>query len=649
LLLLLVAKFRRPLGLMHLLFLKNVDQRLILFGGYTDALVRMLHFNAKSSGHHGTRAEDEAYKVLILDASTKDIVAPLLRVDELRSHGVTLHMQINTDRQAIPDVSAIYFVEATEENVLRIAEDAQKGLYDSLYLNFSSKITKQLLQNLASLAVNGNAVARISQVYDQYVNFVSLEPRLFSLGLKNTYLELNDPHSKDNAIEKVIEQVVEGIYCTLVTSSVVPIICSPPGGAAEHVARMLDSKIRVALQNRANLFNESLGKGLSASLQRPLLCLFDRNFELSVSVQHAWMYKPLVHDALGLHLNRTESSPYLNGKVYQVDSDDYFWESYGNEQFPRIAEEVESELKRYKQSVEDLNKATGANIDPNVAIDQSNMVDYSTKGLKSALMTLPQLTERKKNIDKHTNLATALLQVIKERNLDHFYSLEEDLVSGKCNSVDVIDRLSGPEGSLADKMRLALVWLLTSPRVPSDSDCESIENVLQECGANMEAWFYVKRMRRLNLTGKGQHSSSDALIRSGTSQFAADFLGSTFGQGLSSLTKGVKNLLAGEQQAAVTVAVESLMDGKQTSDTEGYIVLDPKSVSGSKHSPQQSFKEAIVFVIGGGNYLEWVSLASWASRAQPSPKSVAYGASDLINGEQMISQLAELGRRSAHI
>eukprot|EP00890_Picochlorum_soloecismus_P003933 jgi/Picsp_1/4540/NSC_06761-R1_sm sec1-family protein len=617
-------------------------------GKQKDALVRMLHFNAKSSGHHSTRAEDEAYKVLILDASTKDIVAPLLRVDELRSHGVTLHMQINADRQVIPDVSAIYFVEATEENVLRIAEDAKKGLYDSLYLNFSSKITRKLLQKFAGLVVNGNAAARISQVYDQHVNFVSLEPRLFSLGLKNTYLELNDPCSKDNAIEKVIEQVVEGIYCTLVTSSVVPIICSPPGGAAEHVARMLDSKIRGALQNRTNLFNEGLGLGLSASLQRPLLCLFDRNFELSVSVQHAWMYKPLVHDALGLHLNRTESSPYLNGKVYQVDSDDYFWENYGNEQFPRIAEEVENELKKYKQSVEDLNKATGANIDPNVAIHQSDMVDYSTKGLKSALMTLPQLTERKRNIDKHTNLATALLQVIKERKLDHFYSLEEDLVSGKSNSVDVIDRLSGPEGTPADKMRLALVWLLTSAKVPSDSECKTIENVLQECGADMAAWFYVKRMRKMNLTGKGQHSSSD-LIGSGTSQFAADFLGSTFGQGLSSLTKGVKNLLAGEQQAAVTVAVESLMDGKQTSDTDGYIVLDPKSVSGSIQSPHQSFKEAIVFVIGGGNYLEWVSLASWASRTQPSPKSVAYGASDLISGEQMISQLAELGRRSAHV
>ncbi len=37
---------------------------------------------------------------------------------------------------------------------------------------------------------------------------------------------------------------------------------------------------------------------------------------------------------------------------------------------------------------------------------------------------------------------------------------------------------------------------------------------------------------------------------------------------------GVKNLLAGEQQAAVTVAVEALMDNKP--EAENFAVLDPK-------------------------------------------------------------------------
>ena len=45
------------------------------------------------------------------------------------------------------------------------------------------------------------------------------------------------------------------------------------------------------------------------------------------------------------------------------------------------------------------------------------------------------------------------------------------------------------------------------------------------------------------------------------------------------LPTGVKNLLAGEQQAAVTVAVEALMDGRQTQEADTYAVFDPK-VSG---------------------------------------------------------------------
>jgi sec1 family domain-containing protein 1 len=39
---------------------------------------------------------------------------------------------------------------------------------------------------------------------------------------------------------------------------------------------------------------------------------------------------------------------------------------------------------------------------------------------------------------------------------------------------------------------------------------------------------------------------------------------------------GVKNLLAGEQQAAVTVAVEALMDNKQGAEMDGFATYDPK-------------------------------------------------------------------------
>lgn len=39
------------------------------------------------------------------------------------------------------------------------------------------------------------------------------------------------------------------------------------------------------------------------------------------------------------------------------------------------------------------------------------------------------MTERKKKIDMHTNIATYLMRQIKDRKLDQFFELESSLVS----------------------------------------------------------------------------------------------------------------------------------------------------------------------------------------------------------------------------
>lgn len=54
--------------------------------------------------------------------------------------------------------------------------------------------------------------------------------------------------------------------------------------------------------------------------------------------------------------------------------------------------------------------------------------------LLSAVSSLPELTERKRTLDKHTNIATALLQEIKRRNLDQFHGIEEDMLAGQAKS-----------------------------------------------------------------------------------------------------------------------------------------------------------------------------------------------------------------------
>ncbi len=56
------------------------------------------------------------------------------------------------------------------------------------------------------------------------------------------------------------------------------------------------------------------------------------------------------------------------------------------------------------------------------------------------------------------------------------------------------------------------------------------------------------------------------------------------------------------------------------------------------------FKEAIVFMIGGGNYLEYGGLQEFAQRQQPI-KTIIYGATDVLSGREFLEQLAVLGRK----
>lgn len=60
------------------------------------------------------------------------------------------------------------------------------------------------------------------------------------------------------------------------------------------------------------------------------------------------------------------------------------------------------------QAVTDLNRQTGANVDPNA--DPGDLMQSNARGLMAAVSSLPELTERKRAIDKHMNLATHMLK-----------------------------------------------------------------------------------------------------------------------------------------------------------------------------------------------------------------------------------------------
>ncbi|CAN4112589.1 unnamed protein product [Withania somnifera] len=599
----------------------------------TECITRMLNLNQPVNA--GGTANEEVYKILIYDRFCQDILSPLIHVKDLRKHGVTLYFLIDKDRKPLHDVPAVYFVQPTHLNLHRIIADASKSLYHSFHLNFSSSIPRPLLEHLASGTINSDSMERISKVHDQYLEFVTLEDNLFSLAYNNCYLHLNDPSAGDKEIEEIIEKIASGLFCVLATLAVVPIIRCPRGGPAEMVASLLDQRLRDHLLAKNNLFSE--GGNFTSSFQRPILCLFDRNFELSVAIQHDFRYRPLVHDVLGLRLNRLSVQGEKEGmKSFELDRSDPFWVENWSLEFPEVAVEIEAQLNKYKKDVEEVNKRTGGN--SGADFDGTDLVG-NTKHLMNAVNSLPELTERKQVIDKHTNIATALLGEIKERSLDSYAKKENDMmVRGVIDHSELIGALKG-KGTKVDKLRFAIMYLISTESLPQ-SEVEMIETALRESEVDTTAFQYVKKIKSLNVSLASANSASRSNI--------VDWAEKLYGQSISAVTAGVKNLLSSDHQLALSRTVEALMEGKPNPEIDSYIIFDPrapKSSSGMSSSHLKGpFKEAIVFMIGGGNYVEYGSLQELANRQQP-VKHVIYGTTEILTGGEFIEQLALLGQK----
>ncbi|KAL5984206.1 Vesicle trafficking between the ER and Golgi [Asimina triloba] len=606
----------------------------------TSCIIRMLNFNHPPNPAGGTanpsNSEEEVYKILIFDPLCRDILSPLIHVEALRKHGVTLYFLIDKERQMVQEAPAVYFVRPTPSNIQRIITDASRSLYQSFHLNFSSSLPRPLLEDLASGMLQSDSVHRVGKIYDQYLEFITLEENMFSLAQRSTYVQLNDPSAGDREIEEIVDKIVSGLFCVLATFAVVPIIRCARGGPAEMVASALDLRLRDHLMSKSNLFTE--GGSLGTSFQRPILCIFDRNFELSVGIQHDWSYRPLVHDVLGLKLNKlTVRAEKGDVKSYILDDSDPFWFTNGSTPFPKVAEEIEAQLAKYKQDVDDVNRRTGGK-DMN-ELDGQDLIG-NTKDLMSAVNSLPELTERKKVIDKHTNIATVLLGEIKERSLDSYYNVENDMLTrGSIDRHVLLSTLKG-KGTKVDKLRLAIIYLLSSETTPQ-SDVEAVEAALRESEVDTCAFQYVKKIKSLNMSlANPANSASKSNI--------VDWAEKLYGQSISAVTAGMKNLLSGGRQLALTRTVEALMEGKPNPEVDSYLVFDPrapKSSTGAGGSHLKgSFKEAIVFMIGGGNYVEYGSLQELAQRQQPS-KHFIYGTTEILTGAEFVEQLTLLGQK----
>jgi hypothetical protein len=210
--------------------------------------------------------------------------------------------------------------------------------------------------------------------------------------------------------------------------------------------------------------------------------------------------------------------------------------------------------------------------------------------------------------------------------------------------------LTDPEtGGPADKLRLFLIHFLSAAAI-SDAEFDQYSAALQvtdapclplrlrlcllpfssliskAAGCDLAALAYLRRWR--SFAAQSSKQQLEPSQQQGGTTKAVSMFSNLISQSSNFVMAGVKNLVVKKHNLPVTKIVDDIMEQRQGKVNDDFRYLDPKILRGNDNGQVRLYKldfltntiflqvprtktpfsDAVVFVVGGGNYIEYQNL-----------------------------------------
>eukprot|EP01053_Blabericola_migrator_P000978 Blabericola_migrator_1__977@NODE_1244_length_5004_cov_49_974681_g841_i0_p1_GENE_NODE_1244_length_5004_cov_49_974681_g841_i0NODE_1244_length_5004_cov_49_974681_g841_i0_p1_ORF_typecomplete_len653_score135_20Sec1/PF00995_23/1_8e91Laminin_II/PF06009_12/0_43_NODE_1244_length_5004_cov_49_974681_g841_i030154973 len=618
----------------------------------------ILDFLSISRGRTGP--DVPLWKVLLYDERGQKILAPLVKLGALRQNGVTLNLMVHCQRYPVSDAAAIYFMEPTARNLNRIVQDVKDRLYKSFYVEFITPISQDELRDFAKkvAVLPPGSAPLISRVADRYLDFIALSPTSFILDLPDTFPIIYSPRADDMKIQSELNRIVAGLVSVVHTLGVRPVIYCPKNVAspARAVGILLNerlSEIKEAWQDVDGWPHPHSDLASAARHRKPPLILCDRSLDFSCMLGHAWSYQSLIHDVFGIESNRVTITDEAGGKkkTYDLEPTDSFFAEHAALNYPEIAVAISEMLEEFNKKLKNLN-AGRKDLD---LMNSDVEGDKLTTSVSQALNSAPEIIGKKQALDMHTTIAGALLEAIKARALDKFCEIETSLAdtffgslqsaNQVCANVEAM--LKDPScGNFSDKYRLLLCLHLFKGQLTKAQIDKCAQTLVTQCPDPSAAGLLpaLKFLRHYETLSQLRHDDTYGSLlteapihkeQSALSTAAASLLDRSKGL----LLQGVKHLIPPKQQWKIVQLCDNLLEARNSSVAESYDKLDPLAAPGDIKPAVH--RKAVVFVVGGGSYVESEALNEFARKSQ---KEIIYGSSSMVRPCNFLKFCEDLGR-----